>query len=837
MNISVVIISMVIPLLSFIAYCGLLVIILRRRLQRVHMTFAVYVATLAAWGLVTFFIYSGFFPGHVLLLYQLLAIVLLFLLATFHHFLRAFMNKPAGIGVKLAYGIAAITIPLALTGFLIESAYISNGLPVISFSIAIYPLAVVSVSLLCSAIFSLIRQYRHLKDALARSRSAYILIGVAVVIAFFMTNFIPPLSKYPLANFGNIVNALIITYAIQRYQLLDIRLVSRRGLVYGILAVVVIAIYIGLANLIGMYAQVLPVYTVILATALTGFLVAVFFRPVTRKTQELVDRRFFGKTYDYRQFLLSYSDKMSNILNIDELAEKMLDPITKALHTREASLLLPDTESGDFTTRFAHRADGEKPAADPHLRKDNPILTWLAKEGKPLNIDSIDTIPELKGLWKDERHHLIASESELLLPIRSRGRLVGVLALTGRKSDSPYYTEDINLLITMANEAGIVIDNALIYSNAILRSHTDGLTGLFNHRYFHERLDEEISRSSRFGTALSLIMMDLDLFKPYNDIYGHVAGDEVLRQIGQSIRHSVRGIDIPCRYGGEEFTIILPETRLDDAYTVAERIRKAIELEMFTKQIPLTASLGIASWPTDGVTKEELIACADGAMYLAKAMGRNRTCLSTEVVPTPTSLKEGKATQEILGMVYALAAAVDAKDHYTYGHSKKVAQSAIALAEALDLPPPKIATIRATAMLHDIGKIGIPDETLTKPDTLNDEEWKLLRTHPLMGAQIIRHVPDLANCVPGIQHHHEHWDGTGYPSGLRGENIPLDARILAIADAYAAMTSIRPYRKAMSLKDAIEELKRSAGTQLDPKLTELFVSTTEASLSQKLETQ
>ena len=839
MNITVVIISIIIPLLSFIAYCGLLVITLRRRLQRVHKAFAVYVTTLALWGLVCFLTYSGFLPGQTLLLYKLIAVMLSLLSASYYHFLRAFMNKPAGIGVKIGYGLVVISIPLAFTGYLVEDAYISNSLLYIDLHPAIYGLAIAVLILLGSAIFSLARQYRLMKDALARSRITYILIGFTITLLFFATNFTPPLSRYPLANLGNIINAFIITYAIQRYQLLDIRLVSRRGLTYGILTVVVIAIYIGMANIIGMYAPVLPVYTVILATALTGFLVAVFFRPVTKKTQELVDRRFFGKTYDYRQFMLSYSDKMSNILNIDELAENMLDTITKALHTREASLLLPDTDSGDFTTRFAHRADGEEPAADPHLRKDNPILTWLAKEGKPLNIDSIDTIPELKGLWKDERHHLINSESELLLPIRSRGRLVGVLALTGRKSESPYYTEDISLLITMANEAGIVIDNALLYSDAILRAHTDGLTGLFNHRYFHERLDEEISRSSRFGTALSLIMMDLDLFKPYNDIYGHVAGDEVLKQIGQSIRHSVRGIDIACRYGGEEFTIILPETRLDDAYTVAERIRKTIELEMFTKQIPLTASLGLASWPADGVTKEELIACADGAMYLAKAMGRNQTCLSTDVVSTEAlpSKTNGKATQEVLGMVYALAAAVDAKDHYTYGHSKKVAQSAIALAEALDLPPAKIATIRATAMLHDIGKIGIPDDTLTKPDTLNDEEWKLLRTHPLMGAQIIRHVPDLANCVPGIQHHHERWDGTGYPSGLKGENIPLDARILAIADAYAAMTSIRPYRKAMSLKDAIEELKRSAGTQLDPKLTTVFVSITEASLSHKLETQ
>jgi diguanylate cyclase (GGDEF)-like protein len=839
MSLSVVIISMVIPLLSFVAYCGLLFIVLRQRLQRVHKTFAVYIGAVAGWGLLTFFLYSGFFVDHALLLFQLLTVELLLLVAAYYHFLRAFTNRPSGITVKVAYGLVLLAIPAALTGHLVETARVVDGLPESTLGLPAYVLTVATFGLLCSGLFSLIRQYRRTRDALARSRIGYIIIGFGVTALFFVTNFVPELSRYPLANFGNIINAFVITYAIQRYQLLDIRLVTRRGLVYAILAATVIAIYVGLATVIGTYVPVLPVYTVILATTLTGLVVALFFRPATRKAQEIIDRRFFGKSYDYRQFLLSYSGKMSNVLNIDELAENMLDPITKALQTQEVSLLLPDTESGDFTTNFVHRAGGEEPTTRLLLRKDNPILTWLAKEGKALNVDSLDAIPELKGLWKDERSHLINSEIEMLLPIRSRGRLVGVLALTGKKSNSPYYTEDVSLLITMANEAGIVIENAQLYTDAITRAHTDGLTGLFNHRYFHERIDEEISRSSRFGTALSMIMMDLDLFKPYNDIYGHVAGDEVLRQVGQSVKRSVRGIDIPCRYGGEEFAIILPETRLDDAHIVAERIRKGIELEMFTKQVPLTASLGVASWPADGVTKEELVGCADAAMYLAKATGRNRTCLSTEVVPSqvPTSKTDDRPSQEVLGMVYALAAAVDAKDHYTYGHSKKVAQNAVALAEALDLPPSKTATIRAAAMLHDVGKIGIPDETLNKPDRLSDDEWKLLRTHPQMGAQIIRHVPDLINCVPGIQHHHERWDGSGYPAGLKAENIPLDARIMAIADAYAAMTSVRPYRKAMSTHEAIEELRRSAGTQLDPKLTELFILITEASLSQTVETQ
>ncbi len=405
----------VIPLLSFIAYCGLLVLALRRPLQRVHKTFALFLTTLALWGFVCFLTYTAVFPEHTLLLYKIIFICIMLLAASYYHFLRAFMNRPAGIGVKLGYGIVALCIPLAFTGHIIESASITSGLLEVELSPTIYPITLMILGLLGSAIFSLIQQYRHLKDALARSRITYILIGFTIMLSFTLTNLLPYLAKYPLANLGNLVNAFILTYAIQRYQLLDIRLVSRRGLAYSILAAFIIAIYLGLAFVIRILAPQWPSYGVALAGAVIVFPIVIVFQLARRKTLEWVDRRFFGETYDYRQFLLSYSDKMSNILNIGELAENMLDPITKALHTREASLLIPDTESGDFTTKFTYRADGVEPAANPYLRKDNPILTWLANEGKPLNVDSIDTIPELKGLWKDERHHLIDSKSELLV--------------------------------------------------------------------------------------------------------------------------------------------------------------------------------------------------------------------------------------------------------------------------------------------------------------------------------------------------------------------------------------------------------------------------------------
>jgi diguanylate cyclase (GGDEF)-like protein/putative nucleotidyltransferase with HDIG domain len=390
----------------------------------------------------------------------------------------------------------------------------------------------------------------------------------------------------------------------------------------------------------------------------------------------------------------------------------------------------------------------------------------------------------------------------------------------------------MELVMSMATQASIVIENAQLYTQATIRANTDGLTGLYNHRHFHERLEQEVARGSRFGNIFSLIMLDIDLFKTYNDIYGHQAGDRILRRLAEHIKGSIRTIDMAFRYGGEEFAVILPETKLDDAYNVAERIRKTVETKMSSKAIPTTVSLGAASWPADGVTREEIISSADAALYQAKQNGRNRTCLSSGVAK-PAANQTGAslaAQRSPLNIIYALAATVDAKDHYTYGHSKKVSEYAVTTAEALGLPADRVATVRAAALLHDIGKIGVPDSILNKQGPLTSEEWEPIKEHPQLGVEILRHVIDLINCLPAILHHHEHFNGTGYPSGLKGNNIPLEARILAVADAYDAMTSFRPYRERLMPQEAIAELRRCAGTRFDPELVEIFCRLMEPAL-------
>jgi diguanylate cyclase (GGDEF)-like protein/putative nucleotidyltransferase with HDIG domain len=363
-------------------------------------------------------------------------------------------------------------------------------------------------------------------------------------------------------------------------------------------------------------------------------------------------------------------------------------------------------------------------------------------------------------------------------------------------------------------------------SDSYHTTNSDELTGLFNHRHFHQKLDEEIIRSSRFGFVFSLIIIDLDFFKSYNDIHGHLSGDDILERVSTIIKNHSRTRDVAARYGGDEFAIIFPQTPIASARKMAEQLRFALESDINYKGITVTCSIGLSCWPADGVMKENLINSAQTALQNAKIAGRNRVCVTSKTDPLSSSnISTGQDNNSIiLNTIYALAATLDTKDHYTYGHSKKVSKYASDLAAALGYPEKKISTLRTAGLLHDIGKIGVADEILCKKTVLTREEWEPIYAHPAMGVSILKHVDSIKDCLPGVLYHHERFDGKGYPQGLRGDNIPLDARVLAIADTYDAMTSSRPYRNLpLSHEQAITELVNCSGTQFDPILVQAFV--------------
>ncbi len=822
------------PLFSTIAYVFLVAIVLKKTGTKLIRAFIIYLIVSLSFALVTFILFADFFPDHIVLFSRLNSLLGILIGVSYYHFVCAFTHKTGRLAVWLGYAVVAfIMLPLASLGYFPESVQLTSAGLQIEYGVFVYPLVIFGFTYIALSIFRLVQRQRALKDPLERSRVTYLLIGIVVATLVSVREGIPPLPRFPLSQVANFCNAAIITYIIMRYQLFDIKLVLRKGIAYTTITAMITGTFLIVLYILQKYLHEWSQPISIVAIVSLSILMAISFNWMKTTLQKVIDRIFYGKNYDYRNMVSNFAQRMNNVLDIDQLAEAMLLPISKALQPTQVSLLLP--ESDKLSSRYDVRFVDDETPIPIRINREGIIISWLLREKKPLKRDIINIDPNFKALWETDRKAI--EEVELMFPLISKDKLVGILALHKRRVGGFYANEDIDLLSTLANEAAVVIENAELYNQAKERANVDELTGLYNHRYFHHRVSEEIARSSRFGDTFSLISLDLDHFKSYNDIYGHLYGDKVLQNVGEFIKRSIRSVDMAFRYGGDEFAVILPQTSVDDAYKVSERIRKKIESDIDIKGYPLTCSLGIASWPTDGIMREEMIQASDAALYHSKQAGRNRTSMASELhIPEVLGMLDASENTNgaIINTIYALAATVDAKDTYTYGHSKKVSKYATDIAEALGFSEKQIASIRAAGLLHDIGKIGVADQILSKNGPLNDEEWEPIRAHPSIGVSILKHVEELKDCIAAVQYHHERYDGNGYPSGLKGDNIPIDARILAVADSFDAMTSSRPYRnKPRTDAQALEEIKRCSGTQYDPKIVKIFVETMTGSIEPK----
>ncbi|HEX5040348.1 MAG TPA: diguanylate cyclase [Candidatus Limnocylindria bacterium] len=369
------------------------------------------------------------------------------------------------------------------------------------------------------------------------------------------------------------------------------------------------------------------------------------------------------------------------------------------------------------------------------------------------------------------------------------------------------------------------------------RATHDRLTGIPNRETLLAILASEVERSTRHEKPLSLAFIDIDRFKPINDTFGHNSGDAVLRQIAGIVADSIRASDTFGRYGGEEFMLILPETTPEDAVGLAEELRSLVMQQPLRiagdQAIKATISIGIAGGRGSQLQLDMLVDRADAAMYAAKSLGRNRTYLFRELdegapVPRAPISPERRAQATAIGQwasdtaTQALASVLAPQPHHRGRPSDMIASLATGIALEMGLPREEIERIRIASLLHDLGKIAIPDEILDKPSTLTDPEWQAIGEHPRIGQVILEQASSLREAIPVVLHHHERFNGGGYPHGLKGAEIPLGARIVAVADAYHAMVHDRPYSVALSHEQALEELGQNAGTQFDPDVVEVF---------------
>ena len=408
----------------------------------------------------------------------------------------------------------------------------------------------------------------------------------------------------------------------------------------------------------------------------------------------------------------------------------------------------------------------------------------------------------------------------------------GLIALATAQ-ERTFSRDDLDLLVAIANELAIGINNLMLLEKTRDLSVTDELTGLYNRRHFFEMLDVEMNRAARINRPFCLVMLDLDGFKEYNDKFGHVNGDAALQSFSQILKESIRKSDLAFRYGGDEFALILPTADAERAKQIIRRTRSIWKKSPMT-QSPVFGghvdfSTGIAEYPANAESADGLVFLSDAALYQAKRKGGHADKLVSELSTLSSGILD-MATQD---QVYALAATVDARDPYTYGHSQRVAEITRSIGRAIGMAGEDLAKVHAAALLHDIGKVGVPDSILAKMGEPTEEEWLVIKKHSAEGARIVSYVKELESIVPIILHHHEWYDGTGYPDGLKGIDIPLGARITSIADAYDTMVTKRPYRDVISPKKACKELRQYAGTQFDPALVDVWCKLVEEAEKKK----
>ncbi|MGC1904345.1 MAG: diguanylate cyclase [Candidatus Acidiferrum sp.] len=555
-------------------------------------------------------------------------------------------------------------------------------------------------------------------------------------------------------------------------------------------------------------------------------------------------------------------------LNPDEMLAKITEQLEEGLRHDHIGIGVLDYSTRELVIQA--EAGSRRGAVGHRVGLGTGLVGQVARTGHMAAFTSANANePGLKPL-------LEGSLAGIALPIFYAEQLHGVLYVESSKH-TDFSEEEVLLLRTLADLIAGAYHNALSFQKAQEQAITDGLTGVKTHRFFMESLSAEWKRSTRAGRAFALVLMDLDRFKFVNDFYGHLEGDLVLQRVGHILEANCRRSDVVARYGGDEFVMLMPETNMEHARQLATKLRGWVSADPLLREKNISASFGIACYPLHGSTPQELIQVADASMYLSKHQGGNavstadhfdpneakkwkrdvleaylgvtlkrlfstgpeafeeiysrlkqftESLATTEIAPGPNEPETPRALpQAVLDTVTSLAFAIDAKDHYTQGHSQKVSAYAALIAEAMGMNDVEVEQIRLGGVLHDIGKVAIPENILNKSGPLNPDEWDTMKSHVVFGAKILDPLSPLARIREMVLHHHEYFDGSGYPDALTGEQIPLGARIIAVADAFDTITSDRTYKKARAAEEALAELERCANAQFDGAIVALFVRT------------
>ena len=548
-----------------------------------------------------------------------------------------------------------------------------------------------------------------------------------------------------------------------------------------------------------------------------------------------------SQAVNYPDFIKSLSEVMSANKSVHDLFLACHQLFTNKLNTSYTSLGIINKQSKCINIKLADRI-GSVFSSRVFMNEENNEIV------KTVNSKTFSTHTDNSFL----KIPYMTSAPSVILPIVSFGDSIGVLIVGDYQ-----YENRIDLYSLIANYFGLFINNFELKDQASQNAYTDNLTGLYSHRHFQEILAKEIKDAEASNSQVAVILFDVNNISKINKEFGHAKGDEVIKTVAEKISSNIKKQDTAGRYGGDEIAVILPNMGTEEAKYLAEYLNYTVSCCTIDNVGPVRVSVGVASYPEASVDQEKLLILAEQAMCISKSKGCTNgmstvvssqdydfwddTALNSfasvltkrhaslginfeEELVNKFQNEEINSQNHLLEVVTSLASAIDAKDTYTKGHSSSVSRYAVALARAINLPEKEINRIMLGGLLHDVGKIGIPENVLKKTAGLNDEEWNIMKQHPTIGAEkVLQPNPLLHDLIPIVKYHHEQWNGKGYPEGLKGEEIPLAARIVAVADTYHALISDRPYRKGMSVEKACEILKMGAGIQWDADLVRQFI--------------
>lgn len=824
-------IDVIIPLAALISYAVLFfVVALSKPQSSARVSFRAYLFTMAVWSLAALVI--RFSAESTIFWFRMMTSGALASMLALFQFVQDVLYKKYKITPLIyLYGVISIFL-VQFTPWAIPYAAINNGSLAYDFTALVYVIAGPGYLLMIFNWVTLYLAFRNSNDSTQKNRFKFLLLGISIIIIGSTVNF-TDLGVYPIDITANLISAILITYAVLKHNLLDINVVIRKSLLYTVPTMILGAGYFLIINFainIFHFYTGAQLFTLSVVVAMLTALAAQPFRDVM---QNVIDRLFFRERYNSVQMLQRIGRTASSEIDVNRLTKMILEEIINTMHVSHAVLFL--SPNGNHSFKLTAQI-GKLLPPRTSIAPDHPIVKWLSQNDGILTNQDIDVHPSFKSMWEKEIEILNKLNANLFVPMKIAGDLIGFIALGPKKSEQFFSTEDKQILLTLSDQTGVAVQNAQLYTTA--------QSELIQRRETEKRLQLQLKRLSALQNINVAITTNIDLQIPLYLLLEQVT-EELGVDAADVLLYDDEGEELIFVAGRGFQTDALKYTKLEVgeglAGTAAEKkeivhINNLQDQDTSLKESPQFKNEGFVSYfGVPLISKRKVMGVLE--LFHRSPLNPEKEWLNfLDTLTSETAIAVDNAllfrnlekTNMDLAVAYETtlegwAKTLELRDRETEGHSQRVMELTLRLAHKLGVEDDGLVHLQRGAILHDIGKMGVPDSILLKDGPLDNEEWEIMKKHPVFAHEMLSNIPFLKEAVDIPYGHHEKWDGSGYPQGLTGEEIPLSARIFAIVDVWDALRSDRPYRKAWSDKDALKYIYEESGKHFDPNVVRAFL--------------